>query len=81
MNNCIKHPKTDHASIEKTRRGNEIVLWIFDNGVGNDALKDKKGVGIINIRSRAELNHGSVTILSKPGVGYELKVILPLSVS
>jgi len=35
-------------------------------------------VGIINIKSRAELYRGKVTIVSKPGEGYELNVVLPL---
>jgi signal transduction histidine kinase len=51
---------------------------VSDNGKGCDLEKEKNGVGIINIRSRAELYYGSVTIVSTPGAGFELKVVLPL---
>lgn len=79
MNNILKHAKATRASIYLTRKESEIILVISDNGEGVDISKDTKGVGIINIKSRAELYHGTVSILSKPGEGYELKVVLPLN--
>jgi len=80
LNNILKHAKATQASINLTRQGNEIILLITDNGKGCNTLAPEKGTGIINIRSRAELYHGNVTIVSKPGEGYELKVVLPLTV-
>jgi signal transduction histidine kinase len=53
-------------------------LRISDNGKGYDPPADEQGMGNINIKSRVELYFGSVAIVSKPGEGYELKVILPL---
>jgi PAS domain S-box-containing protein len=76
LNNILKHAQATHATINLTRRGNEIILLISDNGKGCNISETEKGIGIINIRSRAELYHGSVTIVSKPGEGYELKVVL-----
>jgi PAS domain S-box-containing protein len=78
LNNILKHAKASYATINLTRRGNEIILLISDNGNGCNILDEEKGVGIINIKSRAELYHGKVAIVSKPGQGYTLKVILPL---
>jgi PAS domain S-box-containing protein len=77
-NNILKHARATRANITLTKYTNRIVLLITDNGVGCELSKAKKGVGIMHIRSRAELFHGKVTILSKPGNGYALKVILPL---
>ncbi len=77
--NIIKHAKATWAIINLTRNGNEIVLLISDNGQGCDLLKAKMGMGIINIISRAELYNGNVTTVSKPGEGYELKVMLSLT--
>ncbi len=79
LNNILKHAKATRAIINLTRQGNEIILLISDNGDGSKILEVEKGVGIINIKSRAELYHGSVTIASKAGEGYELKVVLPLN--
>jgi PAS domain S-box-containing protein len=77
LNNILKHAQATHATINLTRRGNEIILLISDNGKGCHTLEAEKGIGIINIRSRAEIYHGCVTIVSNPGEGYELKVVLP----
>jgi PAS domain S-box-containing protein len=76
LNNIIKHANATRATINLTKQGNEIVLLISDNGNGCNILKEGKGVGIINIRSRAELYHGVVTTVSNPGEGFVLKVAL-----
>jgi PAS domain S-box-containing protein len=76
LNNILRHANATQASIRLTRTGNEIVLSISDNGTGCDISKEIKGVGIINIKSRAELYHGNVHIVSKPGQGYVLRVVL-----
>jgi PAS domain S-box-containing protein len=78
LNNIIKHAKATWAFINLTRNADEIVLLISDNGRGCDLLKTKMGMGIINIISRAELYNGNVTTVSKPGEGYELKVVFSL---
>jgi signal transduction histidine kinase len=69
VNNILKHAEATHAIIYLSRHEDQIVLLISDNGKGC----------IINIKSRAELYGGNVTIVSKPGKGYELKVVLPLN--
>ena len=38
-----------------SRQENEIILLISDNGKGCDILKEKSGVGIINIKSQGDL--------------------------
>lgn len=78
LNNITKHSKATLATILLTRRGKEILLVISDNGVGCEPSSEKKGVGIINIKSRAEWHRGRVRIISKPDEGYQLKVVLPL---
>ena len=79
VNNILKHANAANATIKISRENGDVVLLISDNGEGNDLLKEINGVGIINIKSRAELYDGKVTIISKPGKGYELKVVLPLN--
>jgi PAS domain S-box-containing protein len=77
VSNIIQHAHATAAKINLHRRGNDLVLIVSDNGVGQDKLTPEKGVGIINITSRAELYGGTVTITSKPGKGYTFKVTLP----
>jgi signal transduction histidine kinase len=78
LNNILKHAKATCATINLTRLANKIILLISDNGNGCNILEEETGIGISNIKSRAELYHGKVTIVSLPGEGYALKVVLPL---
>ena len=78
MNNILKHAKANRAKIQIMKNENEIALFITDNGVGWDHSGEKSGMGITNIKSRAELYSGRVTIITEPGKGYELEVALPL---
>lgn len=78
LNNILKHAKATCASIQLSKRDDEIILTISDNGEGCNTLEEQNGIGNINIKSRVESYHGTVTIASKPGEGYELSVTLPL---
>ena len=77
VNNIIKHANATHACIDLRKQQNKIILTVSDDGIGNNAISEKKAVGMINIQSRAELYDGTVSITSKPGKGYSLKVVLP----
>jgi signal transduction histidine kinase len=79
LNNILKHANATCATINLTKQGNQIVLLISDNGDGCNILKNENGVGIMNIKSRADLYNGRVTTVSNPGEGYKLKVVLRLN--
>ena len=78
INNILKHAKATEATINLSLNEGKLMLIISDNGNGCDTSAGKNGVGIINIKSRAEAHRGKVSICSKPGKGFELKVVLPL---
>ncbi len=74
LNNVIKHADAKKVCISINKIENALIVSIKDNGLGfNTALK-KNGVGLRNISSRAEVNNGQVSIISKPGEGCELTV-------
>ncbi len=79
LNNILKHAKASFATITLTQQTSQIVLQIVDNGKGCKIPRNGNGVGLMNIRSRAESHNGKVTIASNPGKGFELKVELPLT--
>ena len=79
LNNILKHAKASFATINLTQEKSQIVLQIVDDGDGCKVLQDGNGVGMMNIKSRAESHNGTVTIASNPGEGFELKVELPLN--
>lgn len=81
VSNILKHAKASYATIDLCREGNEIMLLISDDGNGCNVLAEKKGVGIININSRAELYGGKVSVVSQPNEGYLLKVVIPVESS
>jgi PAS domain S-box-containing protein len=78
LNNILKHAKASFATINLTQQASQILLQIVDDGDGCELLQEGKGIGLMNIRSRAESHNGKVTIASNPGKGFELKVELPL---
>lgn len=77
VNNIIQHAHATSAKINLYRQGFNLILSVGDNGGGLNNANEKKGVGIINIISRAELYDGKVSVISKPGKGYTVKVTLP----
>jgi PAS domain S-box-containing protein len=78
-NNILKHANASRARIHLRRQDDEILLIISDNGKGCDIAKESDGIGIINIKSRAELYGGKATFISSEGTGFKLEVVLPLS--
>jgi two-component system sensor histidine kinase UhpB len=78
LNNVVKHARATRVLIRLSLEGHYIVLTVADNGVGFDAGHHRRGVGITNIISRAELFSGKVEIASAPGEGCVLTVSLPV---
>ncbi len=78
VNNIIKHSKASRAEIKLSGYKKMLNITIRDNGVGFDTAKKKKGIGLNNITSRAELHNGTVDVISNPGEGCILKVAIPI---
>jgi signal transduction histidine kinase len=79
LNNIIKHSGAKNVSVKLFSKTDEFVLEINDDGKGFDPACLRKGIGILNIKNRAELFNGTAEILSQPGNGCLLKVSFPLS--
>jgi signal transduction histidine kinase len=77
LNNILKHARAMEVLVRLSMEGDQIVLTVSDDGVGFDVSHHRRGVGITNIVSRAELFGGHVEIQSKPGEGCLLTVNLP----
>lgn len=72
LNNVFKHAKASTIIISLQQNEELLQLGIKDDGVGFDQAAKRNGVGLLNIKSRAELLNGNVLINSKPGEGCEL---------
>jgi PAS domain S-box-containing protein len=78
--NVLKHAAATNLVIELIVDCRAISLSITDNGKGFDfeKVKTKKGVGLHNIANRTELFNGRMNIVTSPGNGCKLNIIIPL---
>lgn len=78
LNNIIKHASAEKVIIEMSSADNHLFLRITDDGEGFDLQKTAGGIGLRNIRNRVELHNGTTRILSAPGKGCKLEVMIPV---
>ncbi len=77
INNVLKHSKATKASVSLRKTKTFLVLTCEDNGTGNTII-DNQGIGLMNIRSRAENINGSFHIESSGGIGTSATIRIPL---
>jgi PAS domain S-box-containing protein len=77
LNNILKHSKATKVSIKLLQNKRSITLAVSDNGIGFDTGKKQKGIGIVNIKSRAAAYNGTADFISQPGEGCVLNVTFP----
>lgn len=78
LNNVLKHAGAKKVIIKLLTTPSELLLEIKDDGNGFDIKKVRRGLGFINISSRAELFNGKTQVFAKPGLGCHLTVSFPL---
>jgi two-component system sensor histidine kinase UhpB len=78
LHNILKHSGATEATITLKTENKKVYLEIEDNGNGCDLTEKRKGVGLINIGSRADIHNGTVNRVSTLGKGYKLEVSIPL---
>lgn len=77
MNNIIKYSKANEVNIVLARNEENILLTIADDGVGFDVNSPRKGIGLHNIASRADVYNGILDIQSSPGNGCIMYIRFP----
>lgn len=78
LNNVIKHAHAKTTQIKVIESDDHIKVSVTDDGLGFNSSLKRNGVGLRNISSRAEVNNGTVSLISKPGEGCKLTVKFPL---
>jgi len=79
LRNIIKHAGATFIKVAVLITDHVLHMEIADNGVGFDTQKIKKGIGLANMRRRAELFSGNFEIESSVGCGCTIKVDIPLT--
>lgn len=72
LNNSVKHAKATVIEISLNYQDGLLVVKYTDNGKGFDVeqvLKERKGIGLLNIQSRLRSINGSMQINSDEGMG------------
>lgn len=85
VGNARKYAQAQVIKVTIVRQKDVLVVQIADNGRGFDTEEKKEDgrdhFGLINMRERAELLDGTLTIKSAPGKGTTINVIIPVDTS
>lgn len=77
LSNIARHAEATEVYVDVQESTSHIALVVSDNGKGFDPAQATKGNGLHNLRQRARLLNGSVDIVSQPGRGTTITIILP----
>lgn len=81
ITNTLKHAKANLVEIHLTMDEEHLNIMVEDNGVGfntDKTLKDRTGMGLLNIEKRIENLGGQMIVESQPGKGTSVILDIPL---
>ncbi len=79
LNNALKHANATHITVNLTTDAAQLRLAIHDNGCGFDPERASAGLGLQNIRERAERLGARLNITSAPDAGTQVEIIVDLA--
>jgi len=77
LTNIAKHANASHVTIKLNVKDTKLQLNISDNGIGMSE-KSVSGLGLLGMRERVELLHGSFKLQSSPGKGVSIDINIPI---
>jgi signal transduction histidine kinase len=84
ITNIVRHARAGCTGISLEFKETSVAVRIEDDGIGFDvdrALKSRngeRGLGLLGMKERAKLLGGVLSIKSRPGVGTEVAVEIPI---
>jgi len=83
LQNVVKHAEATVALVRLGPTEDGVRLVVTDDGHGFDedtiaGAEDRHSYGLVGIRERAELIGASLTIVSRPGTGTTVEVVVPV---
>jgi signal transduction histidine kinase len=85
LTNIVRHAQASDIHISLQLENHEISLRVIDNGVGFDvenwlnSPSERKSLGLVSMRERAELLGGRLDLISRPGQGTTVAGTLPVA--
>ncbi|HYI75640.1 MAG TPA: ATP-binding protein [Gaiellaceae bacterium] len=76
LGNARRHADARHVEVSISHRTGRRVVLVSDDGVGFDDSSVPSGLGITNMRLRAEAIEGELTLRSSSGRGTAIEVLL-----
>ncbi|RYZ52771.1 MAG: PAS domain-containing sensor histidine kinase [Sphingobacteriales bacterium] len=81
LRNITKYANATSVKINVDIDDTDLRMQIADDGVGFDVGAVNEGIGLANMRRRAELFQGNFEITSSPGNGCRVTITIPLKAS
>ena len=78
VKNILKYSGANVIEVKLACSENAVKMRIFDNGRGFDTKRPRRGIGLNNIKNRAESFGGKFMLNSAPGMGCEIIVEIPV---
>lgn len=78
ISNIRKYSNATMVMVELELKSNLFRMIISDNGVGFDVKNGKDGIGLMNMKKRAESFSGTFSIDSSPNNGCTIEIEIPL---
>ena len=80
LHNAVKHSGVKRFEVRLTERSNQVHLLVSDSGKGFDvdSAMQGKGLGLISMRERVRMVHGTIAIESNPMGGTTIEVRVPI---
>lgn len=79
IQNTLKHAKAKYINIQITEEAEMIIVTLHDDGIGFEGSASAgDGMGLHNIRRRAEMMNGQLEWISSPGEGTTLHLSIPI---
>jgi two-component system, NarL family, sensor histidine kinase UhpB len=78
LNNVARHSGATQAWVRLRAGGGRLELEVEDHGHGLEAATDRRGLGIVTMRERAELVGGTIEFLEPRGGGTLVRLQMPI---
>jgi len=79
VSNIIKHANAKQVNVQLLKTNDHVVLMVSDDGKGMTPVSDKtRGIGMVNIESRATSLGGKVHVETALGKGTVITIRIPL---
>jgi PAS domain S-box-containing protein len=84
LTNCAKHSNARIVEVAIVRQGDTIVMTVSDDGQGFESRllgARQVGLGLLTMRERAAMAGGRLSVISRPGEGTQIRVVVALGKS